>query len=74
MSIALFSSDTFISAERSSPTKTRRPSFFLRCLQALHHSRRLQAECTLRQYSHLIDQGRHRFDHLNIGGGDNVAQ
>jgi hypothetical protein len=74
MSNALFSASTFISVESSSPKKARRPGFFLLFLQALHHSRRLQAERTLRQYRHLIDQGQHRFDQLNIGGRDDVAQ
>ncbi len=35
-------------------------------LEALHHSRRLQAERTLRQYRDLIDQGRPKiFRELN---------
>jgi hypothetical protein len=74
MSNGLFSADTFFSVESSSPGTTNRPGLFLRFLHALHHSRRLQAERTLRQYRHLIDQGQHRFDQLNIGGRDNVAQ
>ena len=57
-----------------SATETPRPGLFLRFLQALHHSRRLQARRTLRQYHHLIDRGWQRFDQLSIGGRDNVDQ
>jgi hypothetical protein len=75
MSNASFSANLFILLKSASPKKkTRRLGFFLGVLQALHHSRRLQAERTLRQYRHLIDQERHRFDQLNIGGRDNGAQ
>ena len=74
MSNASFSANTFIPEESASPMKARRPGFFQGFLQALHHSRRLQAERTLQQYRHLIDQGRHRFDRLNIEGRDNGAQ
>jgi hypothetical protein len=73
MSNASFSANTFIPVKSASP-RTRRPGFFLGFLQALHHSRRLQAERTLRQYRHLIDRGQHRFDQLNIGRRDNGAQ
>jgi len=36
-----------------------RKSIFAIILDALHHSRRLQAERTLRQYRHLIDRAGH---------------
>jgi hypothetical protein len=35
-------------------------SFFTSLIAALHHSRRIQARRTLRQYRHLIDQGDQR--------------
>jgi hypothetical protein len=35
-------------------------SFFASLIAALHHSRRIQARRTLRQYRHLIDQGHQR--------------
>ena len=48
---ALFSANSFVASTSSS----RKEGWFGRLLQALHHSRRLQAERTLRQYRHLID-------------------
>jgi hypothetical protein len=46
-----------------------------RLLQALHASRRLQAERTLRQHRRLIDNRWHQFDaRSDVGGRDNVAQ
>lgn len=42
----------------SSPRRNKRSVFGL-ILDALHHSRRLQAERTLRQYRDLIDQAEH---------------
>jgi hypothetical protein len=41
----------------------RRPArrgFFAALLEALHHSRRLQAKRAIRQYSHLIDRTGYR--------------
>jgi hypothetical protein len=35
-------------------------SFFASFIATLHHSRRIQARRTLRQYRHLIDQGDQR--------------
>jgi hypothetical protein len=35
-------------------------SFFASLIAALHHSRRVQARRTLRQYRHLIDHGDQR--------------
>jgi len=50
-------------------------ALFGRLLQALHHSRRLQAERTLRQYRRLIDIRWHRFaPRSDVGGHGNVAQ
>jgi hypothetical protein len=37
----------------------KRRSFFAALIEALHHSRHLQAQRTLRQYSHLIQRRRH---------------
>src|SRR5579864_4214451 len=46
-----------------------------RLLRALHHSRRQQAERTLRQYRHLIDNGWHQLhSRSDVGGDGNVAQ
>ncbi|WP_157676402.1 hypothetical protein [Afipia sp. GAS231] len=59
----------------ASGSSSRKQGSFGRLFQALHHSRRLQAERTLRQYRHLIDNGWHQFDSRTDGGGrDNVAQ
>jgi len=50
-------------------------SWLGRLLEALHHSRRLQAQRTLRQYRHLIDNRWHRLhSRSDLGGHDNVAQ
>jgi hypothetical protein len=45
--------------ERVRPTRTR--SIFRSVIEALHHSRRLQAERVLIQYRHLIDRTEGRF-------------
>jgi hypothetical protein len=66
---ALFSASSFVASE------SRNESSFGRLLQALHYSRRLQAERILRQHRHLIDNRWHQFDsRSDIGGRDNVAQ
>ena len=68
---ASFSANLFVASESSS----RKEGSFGRLLQALRYSRRLQAERTLRQYRHLIDNGWHQFDpRSDVGGRDNVAQ
>jgi hypothetical protein len=71
VSDALFSENSLVASERSS----RKEGLFGRFLQALHHSRRLQAERIFRQYRHLIDNRWHQFDpRSDIGGHDSVAQ
>ena len=68
---ASFSANSVVASESSS----RKEGPFGRLLQALHYSRRLQAELTLRQYRHLIDNRWHQFDsRSDVGGRDNVAQ
>ena len=68
---ASFSANSVVASESSS----RKEGSFGRLLQALHYSRRLQAELTLRQYRHLIDNRWHQFDsRSDVGGRDNVAQ
>lgn len=68
---ASFSANSFVACGSSS----RKGSSFGRFLQALHYSRRQQAECTFRQYRHLIDNRWHQFDfRSDVGGRDNVAQ
>jgi hypothetical protein len=65
------STNSFVASESSS----RKEGSFGRLLQALHYSRRLQAERTLRQHRHLIDNRWHQFDSRSgVGGRDNVAQ
>src|SRR5437588_12742903 len=67
---ASFSANSFVASESS-----RKEGPFGRLLQALHYSQRLQAERTLRQYRHLIDNRWHQFDsRSDVGGRDNVAQ
>jgi hypothetical protein len=68
---ASFFANSFVASGSSS----RKKGSFGRLLQALHYSRRLQVQRTLRQYRHLIDNGWHRFDtRSDVGGRDNVAQ
>src|SRR5207302_9223292 len=68
---ASFSANSFVASESSS----RKEGSFGRLLQALHYSQQLQAERTLRQYRHLIDNRWHQFDsRSDVGGRDNVAQ
>lgn len=67
---ASFSANSFVASESSS----RKEGSFGRLLQALHYSRRLQAERALRQYRRLIDNRWHQFEsRSDVGGGDNVA-
>jgi hypothetical protein len=47
-----------VTSPRSFPSNRR--GFFMEIFQALHHSRRLQAQRVLRQYRHLIDKPEHR--------------
>ena len=57
--------------------KTKRRSIFASVLEALHDSRRLQAQHILRQYQHLIAQPKEDSPHnliSNIGGHKNVDE
>jgi hypothetical protein len=64
-----------IVAPESCPRKVIRQKGLLgRLLRTLHHSRRRQAERTLRQYRHLIDISWHRFAPRSNGGHGHVAQ
>jgi hypothetical protein len=75
VSEALLSANSFVAAGSSSRKEPRRKGLFGQLLHALHHSRRLQAERTFRQYRHLIDDGWHQFhSRSDIGGRDNVTQ
>jgi hypothetical protein len=53
-----FDSDVISSQRQSSQRQenlTKRKGFFAALLEALHHSRRLEAQRILRRYQHLID-------------------
>jgi hypothetical protein len=66
---AAFSANSPVASESSSRKQGSR------LLQALHTSRRLQAERTHRQYRHLVDNRWHQFDsRSDVGGPANVAQ
>lgn len=68
---ALFSATSLIASTGSS----RKEGWFGRLLQALHHARRLQAERTLRQNHHLIDNAWPQFaSRSDVGGRDNAGQ
>jgi hypothetical protein len=68
---ASFSANSLVASESSS----RKEGSFGGLLQALHYSRQLQAERTVRQYRHLTDNRWHQFDsRSDVGGRDNVAQ
>jgi hypothetical protein len=67
---ASFSANSLVASESSS----RKEGSFGSLLQALHYSRRLQAERALRQHRRLIDNRWHQFaPRSDVGGGDNVA-
>jgi hypothetical protein len=66
---------SIVAAESCSRKVIRQKGLLGRLLRALHHSRRQQAERTLRQYSHLIDNRWHQLDSRSyFGGHDNVAR
>jgi hypothetical protein len=55
---AIFDSEVISSQRQSSQRQvnlTKRKGFFAALLEALHHSRRLEAQRILRRYQHLID-------------------
>jgi hypothetical protein len=76
MSDALFSANEFVAPNiPSAAQRATRTGFFSRLVEALHHSRRLQAEHTLRQYRHLIDARWHEFDpQSDIGRRNDVVE
>ena len=51
-------------------------SLFASLLDALHHSRRIQAQCVLRQYRHLMSHGdqRRAIPQTNLENRDHVDQ
>ena len=53
---ASFISTKIVSFETAREHPKKRKSIFRIIFEALHHSRRLQAERTLHQYRHLIDK------------------
>jgi hypothetical protein len=68
---ASISASSFVASTGSS----RKEGWFGRLLQALHHARRLQAERTLRQNHHLIDNAWPQFaSRSDVGGRDNAGQ
>jgi hypothetical protein len=69
---ALFSTSTFSSPAISEDTPKRR-SLFASLLEALHHSRRLQAQRALRQYRHLIARPDAAGATSNVGGEGDVG-
>ena len=50
----------FVSIRPVSSARRNKKSIFAIILDALHHSRRLQAQRTLRRYRDLIDRAEHR--------------
>jgi hypothetical protein len=72
VSEAVFS---IVAPESPSRKVIRQKGLLGRLLRALHHSRRLQAQRTLRQYRHLIDSRWHQLHpRSDVGGHGNVAQ
>jgi hypothetical protein len=75
MSDALFSASGLAARKATRREQIQRNGFFGLVLEALHHSRRLQAERTIRRYQHLIDKRWLPFDQpSHHGERDNVAQ
>ncbi len=58
MSDAPFIATRFVSFETARERLKKGKNIFRIIFEALHHSRRLQAERTLHQYRHLIPKGR----------------
>ena len=72
---ALLSASPFVASESSSRSENTRKGLFGSLLQALQHSRQIEAERIFRQYSHLIDDRWHQFhSRSDVGGRNNVAE
>ena len=60
----------------TSPSATvfvfRKPRFLAQFLEALHHSRRLQAQNFLKAHRHLLADSWDSSEQSRTGGGDNV--
>jgi hypothetical protein len=55
--------------------QAKRKGFWTAVLEALHHSRRLEAQRILRRYQHLIDSaGQHQIRDPILKGIDDVAE
>jgi hypothetical protein len=65
---ALFSTSIDSSTPVISNRTARRKGVFALVLEALHHSRRLQAERIIRQYRHLLASSEPRDSKPNVGG------
>jgi hypothetical protein len=66
---------SIVAPESCSRKVIRQKGWLGRLLRTLHHSRRQQAQRTLQQHRHLIDNRWHQFDSRSyVGGHDNVAQ
>jgi len=65
---ASFSTGIGSSAPAISNRTTRRKGLFASLLEALHHSRRLQARRIIRQYRHLLASSEPNDSKSNIGG------
>jgi hypothetical protein len=82
MSDALLSDEELVTlsakkavARDESEKKPKRAGFFRGLIEALHHSRRLQAQSIIHQYRHLIDEKWHELDsESDIGRRDNVGE
>jgi hypothetical protein len=71
----IFHSEIVSSQRQSSQHQTKRKGFWAALLEALHHSRRLEAQRVLRRYQHLIDSaGQHQTRDPILKGIDDVAQ
>jgi len=68
---------SFPTGSTASPTtlifwKPRRVRFLTRLLEALHHSRRIQAQRFLTTHRHLLDDSNYSRQQLGTGGDDNA--
>jgi len=71
----LVSSQRQSSQRQTNQYQTKRRGFFAALLEALHHSRRLEAQRILRRYQHLIDSAsQHQARDQILKGIDDVAQ
>ena len=73
MRLASISTSIASSTSAVSPNIPTRKSLFSRLLDALHHSRHLQAQRVLRQYRHLIARHQPAGTALNGGGETDVG-